>query len=579
MGRFVKFHWQTMLVVLCVMVVFMLIGSVQAQPINNFGEFALNTRADLERLANEVLGEGNRPEGWTFNINNLNSPSYVADLWFDNELLAEEIFGTPRPPAWIGVSATRDPQIVARNARHDLELAADETFGRGNRPSDWRGTAALFRCDRTVMDTVFFLQSSFRVNFDLEDSAVNYCQVIASQAQDKVVELALSSPDLEQSLPDTILALRGDLERLADEELGLNTRPAVWIGNKDISSPTLLSDNYLDLETLADLQLGQGQRPTEWLFTLPNNRVLAYRVIRFNLELLANALQRTPRPRGWQGVSLIETCDPQVQNLVVLAQQQYSFATDNIPADGNFCRQLSLSVSGLVENPPLPQEQPEENDRFVAEAQFAFSYLDSAATQYMGIMPGGTKFKAWYRNFGDSTMMFVSGDDFAVFIDRRWTSLPQDMFDRLPTTEGVKPLTFCDANWCNGPGPTPTPTGFGAIDALLNAGTPPAPPDVGQVQQNKTQVSWNNIRVTYLLDNATSRTAQVTLEICTDTSQTSCEAVTQIFDNATGANKPVLSQLNGLNVYEFPYGYTANLVIESATLFSPDVWISDPTIR
>ncbi len=176
-------------------------------------------------------------------------------------------------------------------------------------------------------------------------------------------------------------------------------------------------------------------------------------------------------------------------------------------------------------------------------------------------------------------MMFVSGDDFAVFIDRRWTTLTQDVYIRLPTTQGVKPLTFCDATWCNGPGPTPTPTGFGAIQALLNAGTPPAPPDVGQVSANKTQVSWNNIRVTYLQDNTTARTAQVALEICTDTSQTNCEPVTSIFDNATGANKPVLSQYNGLNVYEFPYGYTSNLVIESATLFSPDVWISDPTIR
>ena len=41
----------------------------------------------------------------------------------------------------------------------------------------------------------------------------------------------------------------------------------------------------------------------------------------------------------------------------------------------------------------------------------------------------------------------------------------------------------------------------------------------------------------------------------------------------------VQGQVNGLNVYEFPYGYTSNLIIEGTTLFSPDVWISDPTIR
>src|SRR5262249_44970065 len=149
-----------------------------------------------------------------------------------------------------------------------------------------------------------------------------------------------------------------------------------------------------------------------------------------------------------------------------------------VPTDSaNYCLSLALAANSIAENPPVSETIVENNDQFVGESQIAFSYLDSAATQYMGMMPLGTKFKAWYRNFGNSSMMFVSGDDFAVFIDRRWTTVPQEVYDRLPTTEGVKPLTFCDARWCNGPGPTPTPTGGGAIQALLNAGTPPAAPD------------------------------------------------------------------------------------------------------
>jgi hypothetical protein len=85
--------------------------------------------------------------------------------------------------------------------------------------------------------------------------------------------------------------------------------------------------------------------------------------------------------------------------------------------------------------------------------------------------------------------------------------------------------------------------------------------------------------VTYITDNAANRTAQVALEICSEPALINCEPVTRVFDNAIGAQKPVLSQLNGLNVFEFAYGYTANLLIESATLTSPDVWISDPSIR
>jgi hypothetical protein len=276
----------------------------------------------------------------------------------------------------------------------------------------------------------------------------------------------------------------------------------------------------------------------------------------------------------------LAVCDPILQNLVILLADSYGFSTQSIPVGAGFCTEAAIQANQLAENPPAPEEgATEEADQFQAESQMAFTYLDPAATQYMGMMPAGTLFKAWYRNFGDSTMMFVSGDDFAVYIDRRWTTLPQEIYDRLPTTEGVKPLTFCDASWCNGPGPTPTPTGSGAIEALLDSGTPIATPNISDVQGEKRQVSWNNIRVTYLLDNAEARTVQVALEICQDATQTDCEPVVSVFDNGTGAPKPILSQYNGLNVYEFPYGYSPNLLIEGETLFSPDIWISDPTIR
>ena len=87
------------------------------------------------------------------------------------------------------------------------------------------------------------------------------------------------------------------------------------------------------------------------------------------------------------------------------------------------------------------------------------------------------------------------------------------------------------------------------------------------------------MRVTYVSDNANTGTALVGLELCTEPAQVNCEPVTSVFDTAVGAQKPVLSQFNGLNVYELPYGYTSGLVIEGETLNSPDVWISDPSIR
>ncbi|MBC6935395.1 MAG: hypothetical protein DWB42_06110 [Chloroflexi bacterium] len=573
--------------VLFALVMLACFGVVSAAPlpqqISDFSGFVLNTRADLEQLANAALGEGARPEGWTFNINNVGSPTFIADLWFDNELLATVIFGEDRPPGWIGAPTTQNPLLVVRNIRHDLELSADEQFGIAERPAGWRGGPAVARCDRAVQNLVQILVTAYTYNFQTNETALNYCATIAAEAEQQVLLRVLSTPEYQAELNDLTLAVRGDLERLADEELGLNNRPADWRGSRDITIPTFLSDLFLDLDTLANTQLGLGVRPAGWIGVLPNAPALAYRNLRHDLELLSNELGRVPRPRGWQGIDPLAACDPNVQSLVLLAQQSYGLAVEEIGGQGAaFCAQASQAANQIVESPPKPEVvegEAAEDDTFIAESDYAFSYLDSAATQYMGIMPPGTKFKAWYRNFGDSTMMFVSGEEFAVYVDLRWTTLSPDIFTRLPTLEGVKPLTFCDARWCNGPAPTPTPTGAGALQALLNAGTPQAVPSVEEVRGEKTQVSWNNIRVTYLLDNPNTRTAQVALEICTDTTQTACEPVLQIFDNATGALKPVLSQYNGLNVFEFPYGYTANLVIEGSTLFSPDIWISDPTIR
>jgi hypothetical protein len=562
----------------------MLAMTVWASPPQQTGDFNFDIRVDLEILADAVRGEGNRPEGWTFNVDAA-TPTFVSDLWFDNELLANDIFGVGvRPPDWFGAPVPNEP-IVARNVRHDLELAADAHFGGPNRPEDWNGAPALYRCDRAVQNLVSLLQDVHNVIFQTPETALNYCEAIAVEAEGQLARVALSSEEILQTVPELVLAVRGDLERLADEKLGLNARPADWIGNKDISSPTLAGDNYLDIEVLADELLGQNARPADWIGIgrgLTNSPVLTYRNMRHDLELLADTtLGLDVRPRGWQGQDLLTRCDPITQDLVFLTQQAFGI-TIQVEAGtaAAYCLAVANEANLLAEAPPVEDVVlPEEGeDTFLFESEFAFTYLDPAALQYMGIMPRGVRFRPWYRNFGDSTMMFVSGQDFAVYIDRRWTTMPQDVFDRLPTTEGVRPLTFCDAVWCNGPGPTPTPTGSGAIAALLFQTTPPAPPSAQEIA-NKTQVSWNNIRVTYLSDNATTRTAQVALEICQDTAQTICEPVIRVFNNATNTAQQVISQYNGLNVYEFPYGYTANLTIEGATLVSPDIWISDPTIR
>ncbi len=344
-----------------------------------------------------------------------------------------------------------------------------------------------------------------------------------------------------------------------------------------------MSDNFIDLENLADNLIGVDERPPAWIGAIANSAVVSARNLRHDLELLADiTLGENVRPFGWQGINTLERCEPDVQSLVFLIQQQFNYEIPEL-AEGEtletYCARVSMEANTLSENPPPEIVQEREDRRFIAESRNAFAYLDVAALDYMGVMPWGTVFRAWYRNYGDSNMMFVSGDDFALWIDRRWTTMEDDLFRQLPTREGVRPLTFCDANWCNGPRATPTPTGAGPLSDIINAATPPAtipPSDVGA--GGKTQVSWNHIRVNYLLHRPEVGVAQVTLEICQDVSQIACEPVINVFNNNTGTAQPVISQMNGLNVYEFPYGYTSNLIIEGATLFSTDIWVSDPTL-
>lgn len=557
---------------------------------NLFEAFILETRNDLESLADEVLGVDVRPETWK-GTTDLTAPTFVPDLWFDNEQLAAEVFGVGvRPEDWFSLPANpANLDLIARNVRHDLETMADTTFGVQVRPDVWNGSAGIYRCSRTLQNVVRLLADLYNTRpSTTSEAAFNYCGALGTEVQNDLIRAVFETRQAESELPALALSLRGDLERLADESLGLNNRPPQWTNNREEGSPTLIADAAADLDRLANELLGNNVRPEGWAQYISAAPSLSYRSLRFNLELLSDLqLGEDVRPNGWQGTDPILDCAIIDQSLFFIVQQNYGYTIPESFADSpNFCQLLADDTNNIAENPPVedvvegPDGEP-INVRYLAEAQYAFAYLDVAATQYMGAIPAGTEFRAWYRNFNESNMMFVSGQDFAVFIDRRWTTMEEDVFNTLPTLEGIRPLTFCDASWCNGPSPTPTPTGGSALLLLANAQTPQPTLDTSNLggTTGKTQVSWNAVRVNYLLDRPENGTVQVTLELCNSSAQIACEPVLSVFDGVTNTARPVISQFNGLNVYELPYGYITQQVIESQNFISPDVWISDPTIR
>lgn len=579
----------TVIAVVMIVLAGTIVMAAPNQQINAFQLFILEARTDLELLANEVLGVGVRMDTWTFNAD-LQSDTVIADLWFDNEQLANSIFGPGvRPDNWFGAT-TSDYLLIARNIRHDLELAADEVFGERNRPDAWVGALKIYQCNRTIQNTVRLLDAIYGARPQTSQSTFNYCETLLLEIEDELLPVmynTIETGGVDRDIIADISAIRGDLERLGNELLGLNTRPSLWSGNLDEESATFAYDIDVDMNLLADTvednpEVGRGLRPEGWKPFGVSSLIVTERNMRHNLELLTDlTLGKGVRPHGWQGIDPILQCSLLEQGLVTLLERQYDFVVDTIvfsDAD-TFCAETIAAANHIAENPPQRTEEEEEEDsRYVAESEYAFAYLDPAALEYMGVMPFGTEFRAWYRNFGESTMMFVSGQDFAVYIDMRWTTMDEDIFNTLPNLDNVVPLTFCDAHWCNGPGPTPTPTGGGPLMAVLTYATPVATVSTVELEA-KTQVSWNHIRVTYLLDRPETGTVQVALEICADTNQTDCEPVISVFDSAIGGPKPVLSQFNGLNVYEFRYGYSSNVIVEGPSRVSSDIWISDPTIR
>ena len=216
----------------------------------------------------------------------------------------------------------------------------------------------------------------------------------------------MGSPDQNGVLPnpiDLLSAVRGDLERLADELLGLRTRPDRYIGNRDVNTPNFAGDIRLDLDLLADDRLGPGVRPPGWIGGTSNSPMTSYLNLRHDLELLADAtLGINTRPTGWQGVNPLERCDPLVRSLTFMAQAAYEgFTVSEIdPAALDYCAQVSESVNAIVENPPKLDVVAQEK-LLTASSNYAFSYLDVGATEYMGVMPAGTRFRALYRNYGE----------------------------------------------------------------------------------------------------------------------------------------------------------------------------------
>ena len=568
---------------------------VVAQPGGVAGQ-VVEMRLNLERIADTVFAPDERPDEWTANIDP-QSPTVLTDIWFDTEQLAKAWFGpSERPDGWIGVTTT-DPLLLARNLQHDIDMLASAIYGVDERPDNWFGAGVWQGCDRTEMNIMYVINAT---------SALDGASLLALPTCDQRVQRSLSDfatarPQwASQTALGDLAAVRGDLERLADEILGVGTRPGGWLRNMDVTSASFDSDIQHDVALLASERLGGNVRPDDWRGQLASDRWRNAVDLRQDLELLATASYNAEtRPFGWQGWQLAR-CDRDLYTLAWMMQRRYAetlfdLQTQIATASSTdiYCRAQNSVVNTTAENPPsLLQAEPtatpfadavaagfdvtRDDPRFLARSRNAFAYLNPSATLYVGTVPYDAVFRAWNRNYAGSTMMFVSGEDFAVFIDQRYSTLEPQVYASLPTLDDVDLQTFCDAVWCSNPsfdGSSPI-VDDNSSDGDSSAGTAPG----NGAPAEKILVSWNHVQVRYIQNVPENARTRVTLSLCQTTAQIDCEPVNYVQNAQARTTVQPVSQSYGQNVYELPYGYLSSYRLESITYASNDMWLNDPSL-
>lgn len=135
----------------------------------------LDVRRDLEALANDRLGVGQRPAGWTGDLEWTN-PEIPLLTRLDIELLASTLINPDtRPSDWIGTVAST-PYAVARDGRHDLELLADLVYGKGQRPVSWGGGDPLLKCSRSTQTLISLLERGGVYNLQIDPNDPEFCK-------------------------------------------------------------------------------------------------------------------------------------------------------------------------------------------------------------------------------------------------------------------------------------------------------------------------------------------------------------------------------------------------------------------
>lgn len=155
----------------------------------------------------------------------------------------------------------------------------------------------------------------------------------------------------------------------------------------------------------------------------------------------------TPTPIGVE-------CGRTIAAVAALIKRDQGFDPATLPG-ADYCARLENEITVFIEALLVDPTA----DGIAGQSRGAFAFIDFGARQFVGEVPQGAPLKAVARNaLPDSTMIYVVGADYAVFVDYKFTTLTAGEFATLPDYRdyngGIRPN--CEASWCRDPGPRPT---------------------------------------------------------------------------------------------------------------------------
>lgn len=256
---------------------------------------------------------------------------------------------------------------------------------------------------------------------------------------------------------------RADMELFAVNLFGVE-RPEGWNGGLNTEDAQLSLLIRLDLELLAANAIGTDTRPDGWFGAVASTPYAIARDIRHDLELLADDIYAPgERPTGWVGPSdALMRCNRDTQALVGLLTNGGFFTPTANPATLTYCDDVAREASVFSETMLLNKV---DTALFTQQAilagggsfagsttitsDFAVGFYDRNANYRGGVIPNGTPVTPRARSYADfSNMMLVEGEGFMLYIEYINTPLTSDEFYSLGDASLTGFETYCDTRWC-----------------------------------------------------------------------------------------------------------------------------------